>query len=113
MFIALGPSIHLLASLRKCETCGFPVSEGRRLCLDCEKKAKGREASASKPVVADVSAGEPPAPAEVLLTPTLTSDAPLFMSSDQTESSWLADHKYMVIAIVLAAVGITAVFLLR
>ena len=102
-----------VASLRKCETCGFPVSEGRRLCLDCEKKAKEQEASASKPVVADVSAGEPPAPAEVLLTPTLTSDAPLFMSSDQTESSWLADHKYMVIAIVLAAVGITAVFLLR
>jgi hypothetical protein len=35
------------------------------------------------------------------------------MSSNQDESSWLADHKYMVIAIVLAAVGITAVLLLR
>ncbi|MGH9502914.1 MAG: GAF domain-containing protein [Terriglobales bacterium] len=23
-------------NLRRCETCGFPVSEGRRLCLDCE-----------------------------------------------------------------------------
>jgi putative methionine-R-sulfoxide reductase with GAF domain len=102
-----------VASLRKCETCGFPVSEGRRLCLDCEKKAKGQEASASKSVVADESAGEPPAPAELLLTPTSTTDAPLFMSSNQDESSWLADHKFMVIAIVLAAVGITAVLLLR
>jgi putative methionine-R-sulfoxide reductase with GAF domain len=100
-----------VASLRKCETCGFPVSEGRRLCLDCEKKAKGQEAS--KPVVADESAGEPSASAEVLLTPTSTSDAPLFMSSNQDETSWLADHKFMVIAIVLAAVGITAVLLLR
>jgi hypothetical protein len=100
-----------VASLRKCETCGFPVSEGRRLCLDCEKKAKGQEAS--KPVVADESAGEPSAPAEVLLTPTSTTDAPLFMSSNQDETSWLADHKFMVIAIVLAAVGITAVLLLR
>ena len=102
-----------MASLRKCETCGFPVSEGRRFCLDCEKKAKGQEASASKSVVADESAGEPPAPAELLLTPTSTTDAPLFMSSNQDESSWLADHKFMVIAIVLAAVGITAVLLLR
>jgi hypothetical protein len=24
--------------VQKCATCGFPVSEGRTLCLDCEKK---------------------------------------------------------------------------
>ena len=32
------PPITTIAfgNLRRCETCGFPVSEGRRLCLDCE-----------------------------------------------------------------------------
>jgi hypothetical protein len=32
-------------NLRRCETCGFPVSEGRRLCLDCEAAAPGAMAS--------------------------------------------------------------------
>jgi putative methionine-R-sulfoxide reductase with GAF domain len=27
-----------VSQVRKCEACGFPVSEGRKLCLDCEKK---------------------------------------------------------------------------
>jgi GAF domain-containing protein len=28
----------MLRNLRKCQACGFPVSEGRTLCLDCEGK---------------------------------------------------------------------------
>ena len=28
----------VLRSLRKCEACGFPVSAGRMLCVDCEEK---------------------------------------------------------------------------
>jgi putative methionine-R-sulfoxide reductase with GAF domain len=32
-------------NLRRCETCGFPVSEGRRLCLDCEAASPGAIAS--------------------------------------------------------------------
>lgn len=40
-----------LAGLRKCEACGFPVSEGRKLCLDCdEKEWRGRNQGA--PLVA-------------------------------------------------------------
>lgn len=29
--------------VQKCSSCGFPVSEGRTLCLDCEKKDDERE----------------------------------------------------------------------
>lgn len=29
--------------VQKCAACGFPVSEGRTLCLDCEKKDKDNE----------------------------------------------------------------------
>ena len=32
---------------QKCSSCGFPVSEGRTICLDCEKK-KQREAGQSE-----------------------------------------------------------------
>jgi putative methionine-R-sulfoxide reductase with GAF domain len=35
-----------VSQVRKCEVCGFPVSEGRKLCLDCEKKSPKVDASA-------------------------------------------------------------------
>jgi hypothetical protein len=35
---ASGPSLRAPATLRKCQTCGFPVSGGRTLCVDCEEK---------------------------------------------------------------------------
>src|SRR5437588_2445345 len=32
------PAVAELGSIAKCETCGFPVSKDRRLCLDCERR---------------------------------------------------------------------------
>ena len=29
--------------VQKCASCGFPISEGRTLCLDCEKKDSEKE----------------------------------------------------------------------
>ena len=37
-----------MSQVRKCEACGFPVSEGRKLCLDCEKKKPKDEAAGAK-----------------------------------------------------------------
>src|SRR6266481_6479989 len=34
--------------VQKCASCGFPVSEGRTLCLDCEKKDTEKTAFAKK-----------------------------------------------------------------
>jgi putative methionine-R-sulfoxide reductase with GAF domain len=34
--MAAAPQISI--SVRTCQACGFPVSEGRKLCLDCETK---------------------------------------------------------------------------
>lgn len=38
--VELEPSLvpPVLRSLRKCEACGFPVSAGRALCVECEEK---------------------------------------------------------------------------
>ena len=46
---AEGRSRIAVSQVRKCEVCGFPVSEGRKYCLDCEKKqGHGRRPGARK-----------------------------------------------------------------
>jgi len=69
----------------KCSSCGFPVSEGRDLCLDCES-AK-REAS-SAGGTGDFLAG--------------------FEHADQ---GWFASNKYVIVALILAAVLLISVAL--
>jgi hypothetical protein len=27
-----------MRNLQKCKACGFPVSQGRKLCIECEEK---------------------------------------------------------------------------
>jgi putative methionine-R-sulfoxide reductase with GAF domain len=65
-----------LDKIGKCEACGFPVSEGRTLCLDCE---------------AARLSGESPAPLG-------GSQAPAFLAKFETrkEQGWLGSHIYTV-----------------
>jgi putative methionine-R-sulfoxide reductase with GAF domain len=105
-----------IANLRKCEACGFPVSEGRQLCLDCEKKKKAPETTpevktpASSLPGADsghIAASTRPAPEAP------AGEMPRFFSGEEEETSWLATHKLMVVAMVVAVVGIVVVLLIR
>ena len=42
---------------QKCSSCGFPVSEGRTLCLDCEKKeSEKKQSDEERPQIAPKSA---------------------------------------------------------
>ena len=61
-------------NLRRCETCGFPVSEGRRLCLDCEAAAP--DAVASVP--------------------------PVFGELTESNPSWVRSHMYLIATAVVA-----------
>jgi putative methionine-R-sulfoxide reductase with GAF domain len=61
-------------NLRRCETCGFPVSEGRRLCLDCE--------AASPEAVANVSE--------------------MFGEVTESNPSWVRSHVYLIATAVVA-----------
>ena len=65
-----------LDKIRKCEACGFPVSEGRTLCLDCE---------------AARLSGESPAPLA-------SNQAPAFLAKFETrkEQDWLGSHIYTI-----------------
>jgi putative methionine-R-sulfoxide reductase with GAF domain len=69
--------------VRNCEGCGFPISEGRRLCLDCE---------ASSPNVD--SASEAPQPFGLL---------------PESEPSWMRSHVYLIATVVLVVATIAVV----
>ena len=93
------PKIAGVSQVGKCSTCGFPVSEGRTLCLDCEKKEKGTPTITSAQVV---SADEDPA-------------VPLFTMGAEGEvpESWFARNRVLMVVGVVVVVLVVALFLLR
>jgi hypothetical protein len=103
-----------VASLRRCEGCGFPVSEGRQLCLDCEKKKAREQGSAvtspASPAGSSVEAPEVGLPGVAMPD---RQELPLFLGEEPPEVSWLVSHKYMVGAIALAVAGIVALLFAR
>jgi len=91
------PEAMLLS--QKCASCGFPISEGRTRCLDCEKKEiekqeREQERGASPDSVADSAA------------PTQEEFVPGFLAnSAPTRESWLANPVNL-LAIVVLILGI-------
>ena len=78
----------------KCEACGFPVSGGRTLCLDCEKART--PAGGSKPSDA-------------------VSKGPEFLAhlNEGSEESWLGSHKYLVGIVVMVVIVVVALLYFR
>jgi putative methionine-R-sulfoxide reductase with GAF domain len=70
-----------------CEACGFPVSEGRKLCLDCEADQIPETASIASPAI----------PA--------SDGAPEFLANLAAAEvkSWWQSHSYVVVTILLVA----------
>jgi putative methionine-R-sulfoxide reductase with GAF domain len=103
-----------IANLKKCAACGFPVSEGRQLCLDCEKKKVQVPAAAAKPTPRDeVSNNQALEVSKASAPQEQTAEMPRFLSGDEEEASWLAKHKLMVLAMALAVVVIVVLMMLR
>ena len=77
--------------VRNCEACGFPVSEGRTLCLDCE---------------AARLSGDSPAPLA-------SSEAPAFLSKFGTpkKQSWLGSHMYTIGTVLIIALTVVLLVL--
>jgi len=80
-----------LAGIRKCGECGFPVSEGRTLCLDCESKFPNDEFAIDDE---DMEDGE---------TPEFLSRFMGGMEATESGESWVVGHKYLIgtLAVVL------------
>jgi hypothetical protein len=116
-----------VAGLRRCEVCGFPVSEGRKFCLDCEKKKPEDRGTATSAEVASVRTTAPventetkpelkpeSAKATEPIVAQPAPDAPQFLmnSSDEYES-WIVSHKYTVVALAVVLVGLIVFLLSR
>jgi hypothetical protein len=86
------PAFAVHGVIRKCESCGFPVSQGRTLCVDCETGKK-----------------TPAQPEHVK-----TGDAPAFLAHlEDQEESWFAAHKYLLIAVLIVLIAVAALAWLR
>lgn len=113
---AASPVRSAVASLRKCEACGFPVSEGRQLCLDCEKKQRAGDAGArwgAQRASAASGGGTAQGSKPLAAADSAADTEPGFLDGEQEEPSWLASHKYMVGAILIAVAAIVVVLLIR
>jgi hypothetical protein len=132
----------VLRNLQKCQACGFPVSRGRTLCVECEEKQwRGQRLAApiKEPVaeigppvagVANAPQRVPAAPVEstakgarplVDSSPVVKSPADLpasdnstlFSSSAAPSESWFAANKYILGALLVVALVIGAIIWLR
>jgi hypothetical protein len=94
--------------IRKCGACGFPVSEGRTLCIDCEEKQTANLAKApetSEPAHDDGSETEVHAPDDSL---------PLFLANAApVKESWLVGHIPLVTILVIMLGVLVAFLVLR
>jgi hypothetical protein len=75
LIISSAPVPEAMRRVQKCESCSFPVSEGRTLCLDCEKNniEKDRDRDQAKrdlesKRIAKMQSGEPPADTKIKLS---------------------------------------------
>ncbi len=133
----------VLRSLQKCQACGFPVSQGRTLCVECEEKQWRGEAVVApgkKPETAVIPMVEPDAaiapkrdspasveaqvvavplstePSAILAKPadwTAAESSTLFASSAAPTESWFAANKYIIAALLLVSLIIAAIVWMR
>ena len=88
-----------MGHVQKCAGCGFPISEGRNLCLDCENKhlsELGNPQELSYPL--DQGQQSPLSAPEQDLPPFLANAVPL-------KHSWFSDHVNL-LAIVVIVLGV-------
>ncbi len=131
-----------LRNLQKCKACGFPVSQGRIFCVECEEKqwrgqrlpqpAAGAGAMANPQpqqepqgmratgdaldvsVSKDSSSMQTPGAQTAVLEDVSNSDiSPLSLSSAAPSESWFAANKYILGALLAVAVVIAAIVWLR
>ena len=113
--------------VQKCAACGFPVSEGRTLCLDCEKKDSEKKNSEKKQreqeqgeiaqqkieqgeAEQDTSSGSSAA----FAAPAREEFVPAFLvNSAPAQESWLANHVNLLAVVVLILGILVAVVVFR
>ena len=113
--------------VQKCAACGFPVSEGRTLCLDCEKKdsekknseKKQREQERGEIAQQRIERGEAEQDASSGSSAAFAAPAPeefvpaFLVNSGPAQESWLANHVNLLAVFVLILGILVAVVVFR
>jgi len=113
--------------VQKCAACGFPVSEGRTLCLDCEKKdsekknseKKQREQEQGEIAQQKIEQGEAEQDASSGSSAAFAAPAPeefvpaFLVNSVPAQESWLANHVNLLAVVVLILGILVAVVVFR
>lgn len=95
--------------VQRCESCAFPVSEGRTLCLDCEKKDAERKPREPRQEDRELESMSTPSSS---LTPEEFVPAFLANSASQ-QGSWLSNHINLLAIVVLILGILVAVVVFR
>ncbi len=114
------PALHV----PKCASCGFPVSEGRMLCLDCEeydrKATEARTQQADRlhretvPDETKIEEDEVAPPAEPSSVQTTNEIIPAFLANAvPVKESWLANHVNLIAILVLVLGILVAIVVFR
>jgi hypothetical protein len=125
----------MLRNLRKCQACGFPVSQGRAFCVECEERQwRGQRLSqpsagtatphiaTSVPMKAAGAARPSAASSSDILTLANTNLAPDLTGSHHSapfsgpatkSESWFVTNKYVLGSLLVVAIVIAAIVWLR
>jgi hypothetical protein len=103
-----GPEKSEVARIGKCEACGFPVSPGRSLCLDCESaqargEPRGRNLAPAQPATTRLAPEPSGSPAGRPEPPAFLAQ---FQEAGQKPESpgFIAAHKYLLAVLLIAAI---------
>jgi hypothetical protein len=93
---------------QKCASCGFPVSEGRTHCLDCEKKdsAKKKDVIKDRDEDQDATPGTEVGAQEEFVPAFLANAVP-------SKESWMSNHVNVLAIVVLILAILVAVVVFR
>jgi hypothetical protein len=92
------------ANVHACNVCGFPVSDGRTLCVDCD--AHRDDPNYSRGSVRNAARKVSPPPDSNPL-------AELFAAQNQNQESWIEAHGYTIASLLVSALTAAIIYWLR
>jgi putative methionine-R-sulfoxide reductase with GAF domain len=104
--------------VQKCATCGFPVSEGRTLCLDCERKNDNEKKEVEKQRKKEAGEikqnSQEQGVSSEAASPTTEEFVPAFLANAKpVNESWFANHVNLLAIVVLILCVLVAVVVFR
>jgi hypothetical protein len=92
------------ANVHTCNLCGFPVSDGRTLCVECDAHRDDPNYARNFARNSARMASPPPDPNPL---------AELFAAQNQNQESWIEAHGYTIASVLVSALTVAIIYWLR